>query len=124
LWEQIIDTTVTNLGFEVETNFPMMKPIEPPAKSLSSKIKNRYCESSLFVIEEEYVPRTMQVDEQSVKMEIEQASQSVSAREEPQPPAPALELDVINRHPCMVNILTLIDFMQAQFSDGSTPAWM
>jgi hypothetical protein len=37
-----------------------MKQIEPLNKPVSNRIKTRYCDSSLFTIEEEFVPKTQQ----------------------------------------------------------------
>jgi hypothetical protein len=60
LWDHLIDTTKENIGFAVETHFEIMKQIEPLNKPVSNRIKTRYCDSSLFTIEEEFVPKTQQ----------------------------------------------------------------
>lgn len=61
----------------------MMKPIEPLNKPISTRIKNRYCDSALFTIEEEFVPKSIQPEFEvdplpAVKMEVESQATVVS----------------------------------------------
>ena len=35
-----------------------------------------------------------------------------------------LELDIVNKHPCMINLLRVIDYMHAKFYDETQASWM
>lgn len=34
-----------------------------------------------------------------------------------------IEEDYINKHPCMINILRVIDYLHKEFYDGKTEVW-
>jgi len=40
------------------------------------------------------------------------------------PPSAELEMDHINKHPCMVNLVRLVDFLDWKFKEEGTPGWM
>ena len=59
LWDNLVDTEQTDFGFEVETEFKVMKPYSPLRNKLNevkAKIEKQYFESSLYVVEEEMIP--------------------------------------------------------------------
>lgn len=105
------------MGFEVITNFKVMKPVERICQPLKGKIQKRYMSHSLFVIDEEMVPKSQMEDavrydevefeEERQTKGLEQGLSEVS-----------LELDVINKHPCMNNMLILVDFLTTFFDEN------
>ena len=120
LWEHLVNPEQTEFGFETITNFKIMKPPERVCKAVKSGIKDRYMSSSLFIIEEELIPKS-QIEDAVLLDDIEVLEPSESSLRDQ---AQELELDIINQHPCMNNLLMLVDFLHRNFEEVGTPSWM
>lgn len=126
LWDNLVDAQQQEFGFEIETEFKVMKPYNPLRNKLNqikSKISKNYFESSLYVVEEEIVPRTQlakidKEDEGEEEKEVVPVTNANNLMLNSQ-----IEEDIINRHPCMINLLRVVDYLSTTFPDP-TPTWM
>eukprot|EP00727_Mastigamoeba_balamuthi_P006748 m51a1_g2694 DNA-dependent protein kinase catalytic subunit (2648) ;mRNA; r:766654-782327 len=118
IWENIIDTE-TQLSFEVETNFPnafrQFKWLLQEQKKRDSVkyISSQYLQDSSLSQDLSYLGSFFQVD-------VKASGETAAQQQQQQPTAEAakpdkarevLELDRINRNPCMQSFLHLIDTM-------------
>ena len=120
LWDNLVDTEQTTFNFEIETSFRVVQPSQPARhrlRDIQAKIEKNYFECSLYIVPEENIPMG------------EQAEPEPAESKEPVRNAHNLllesliEEDEVNRHPCMMNLLRVVDFLHAHFPEDF-PCWM
>jgi hypothetical protein len=115
VWKFLIQD-VESYDFKPETNFKLLKPVEPKKEeSVSSfSVANQYITSSLFSQSQDFsFPKL-------------KPPRLLSKPEEPSIAEPTLELDVINSHISMQPLVSLLDRMEILFKGTwfEMPQWM
>lgn len=98
-------------------------PLRNKIHQIKTKIEKNYFQSSLYVVQEENVPMS-HMAEIAEEDEDEEEKEAVPIKNAHNIMLnTVVEEDVINRHPCMMNLLRVVDFLTTTFPEHH-PTWM
>lgn len=121
LWDNLVDIHQTDFHFEIETNFRVLQPDRTPthstARDITNKIQKNYFECSLCIVPEENVPADQPQPDQPESRELPVKNAHNLLQDS------LIEEDEVNKHPCMMNMLRVVDFLSANFPEDF-PSWM